>query len=58
MYMYVTTTSCRHHALRLQSCPPFYPNSVCPELDRTRTVWKGPSVERMCAFHGGLQASL
>ena len=34
------TESCWRHALQPRSCPPFYSDSVCPELARRRTVWK------------------
>ena len=56
--MYIITTSCWCYVLQPQSCLPFYPDSVCPELAWRRIVWKWPSVAHICAFHGGLQARL
>ena len=43
---------------QLWSCTMFYTDSVCPELAWRHTVWKWPSVARIHAFHGGLQARL
>ena len=56
--MYIITASCWRRALQPRSCPPFYPDSVCPESARRRTVWKLPSVVCVRAFRGGLQARL
>ena len=44
--------------LKLWSCTPFYPDSVCPELAWRRTILKWPSVTYIHAFRGGLQARL
>ena len=58
VYMYIITVSCWCRALQPRSCPPFYPDSVCPELARSRIVWKWPSIARIRAFRGDLQARL
>ena len=53
VYMYIITASYWRRALEAWSCPPFYPDSVCPLLARRRTVWKWPSVASIRAFRGG-----
>ena len=58
VFTYIITASCWRRALQLRSCPPFYPDSVCLELARRRTVCAWPSAVRVCAFRGGLQARL
>ena len=58
MYMYIITASCWLRAPQPRSCPPHYPDSICPELARTRTAWEWPSVARIPAFREGLQARL
>ena len=58
VYMYIITASCWRHALQPRSLPPFYPDSVGPELARRHAVCKWPNVARIRAFHGGLQARL
>ena len=49
--------NCKLLMLCSPSCPPFYPDSVCPELVWRHAVWKWTSVP-IYAFCGALQATL
>ena len=58
VYVHYITVSCWSCVLQPWQCPPFRPDSVCPELARRHTAWKWPSVARIHAFRGGLQVTL
>ena len=48
IYIMITAASCWCRALQPRSCLPFYPNSVCPDLDWQHMIWNWPCLAHVC----------